>query len=38
VNKQNGDIISGCADGKVRVFTVDQNRKANENEINEFNS
>ena len=31
-----GDIVTGCADGFVRIFSIDASRKASEEEIEDF--
>ena len=36
VNKSNGDIITGCIDGKIRVFTSNPQRKASPQEIEDY--
>jgi phospholipase A-2-activating protein len=36
VNPETGDIITGCADGKIRVFTCDASRKAPQDQLDEY--
>ncbi len=36
VNKLNLDLITGCSDNKVRIFTLDPNRYAEKIEIDEY--